>query len=159
MGWRSEAACRTADPALFFPDSRSSSESVAMALEYCAACPARDACLTDAMQYSAADDHGIAGGLTRPKRMGLRGLPEKTCRLEGCDNPRYEHSARCHSHYLEAKRDWGRARREAERASRPVKPVVSRVCEADGCSDPHLAKGLCKIHYGRKYMADRRARR
>ena len=65
--WRSAAACRSADPELFFPLSESgkSLEQIAEAKAICAGCPVRRQCLAFALRTRA---HGIWGGLTELER-------------------------------------------------------------------------------------------
>lgn len=67
-GWRSAAACRFADPDLFFPVS-ASGKSVAqatLAKAICASCPVRRECLEFALRTGQV--HGIWGGLTEEER-------------------------------------------------------------------------------------------
>lgn len=70
--WRERAACRTADPELFFPAAEAGpalARQVADAKRVCGVCSVRAECLTwalDALPY------GIAGGLTEDERRGLR---------------------------------------------------------------------------------------
>lgn len=61
--WRDQAACRTADPATFFPEPGGSA---AAAKAICAACPVRVPCaeFADATLAKA----GVWGGLTEDER-------------------------------------------------------------------------------------------
>lgn len=71
-GWRRQAACRDADPELFFPVG-SAGPALAQAAEakaVCARCPVREACLNFAL--STGQDYGIWGGLTEDERRNLR---------------------------------------------------------------------------------------
>jgi WhiB family transcriptional regulator, redox-sensing transcriptional regulator len=70
--WRSAAACRSADPELFFPLSESgrSLEQIAEAKVICTSCPVRRQCLQFALRTRA---HGIWGGLTELERHPGRG--------------------------------------------------------------------------------------
>jgi WhiB family redox-sensing transcriptional regulator len=70
--WRSAAACRSADPELFFPLSESgrSLEQIAEAKVICTGCPVRRQCLQFALRTRA---HGIWGGLTELERHPGRG--------------------------------------------------------------------------------------
>jgi WhiB family transcriptional regulator, redox-sensing transcriptional regulator len=67
--WRSAAACRSADPDLFFPISASGPalEQVAEAKAVCACCPARRQCLAFALRTRQA--HGIWGGTSEEERV------------------------------------------------------------------------------------------
>ena len=66
--WRSAAACRSADPELFFPVSAfgQALAQVAEAKAICARCPVRRPCLAFAQRTRQA--HGIWGGLTEEER-------------------------------------------------------------------------------------------
>ena len=66
--WRSAAACRSADPELFFPvsDSGRSLEQVAEAKAVCGGCPVRRECLAFALRTEQV--HGIWGGTTADER-------------------------------------------------------------------------------------------
>ena len=71
-GWRSAAACRSADPDLFFPISASgrAPEQVAEAKAICARCPVRRQCLAFALHTRQA--YGIWGGMTEEERAAAR---------------------------------------------------------------------------------------
>ena len=73
--WRSAAACRSADPELFFPvsDSGKSLEQVAEAKAVCAGCPVRRECLAFALRTEQV--HGIWGGTTADERTIARRSP------------------------------------------------------------------------------------
>ena len=66
--WRSAAACRFADPDLFFPVSSSGRalEQVAEAKAICAGCPVRPECLAFALRTGQL--HGVWGGLGEQER-------------------------------------------------------------------------------------------
>jgi WhiB family redox-sensing transcriptional regulator len=69
--WRDRAACRSADPELFFPvgDDGPALVQIAAAKAICARCPVVAECLSFAL---VAVPEGIAGGLTVEERRGLR---------------------------------------------------------------------------------------
>ena len=69
--WRSDAACRDADPELFFPDGSPSSTraQVKRAKLICRGCPISAACLNWAL--SSGQEAGIWGGLTEEERRRL----------------------------------------------------------------------------------------
>lgn len=69
LSWRAEAACRDLDTNLFFPDSDSDAAAAA-ALEVCAGCPVRQACLEFALNTRQLD--GIWGGETEADRKRIR---------------------------------------------------------------------------------------
>ena len=70
--WRSLAACRSADPDLFFPISSSgqSMVQVAEAKAVCAECRVRRECLAFALRTHQV--HGVWGGLSEQERYPLR---------------------------------------------------------------------------------------
>jgi WhiB family redox-sensing transcriptional regulator len=74
--WRGEAACRDADPELFFPDGdiRSGQAQVKTAKLICRGCPVSATCLNWAL--ASGQEAGIWGGLTEDERRRLprRGL-------------------------------------------------------------------------------------
>jgi WhiB family transcriptional regulator, redox-sensing transcriptional regulator len=66
--WRVEAACRDADPDLFFPDSEVLAQ-VKTAKLICRGCPVRLTCLSWAL--ASGQEAGVWGGLTEGERRGL----------------------------------------------------------------------------------------
>jgi hypothetical protein len=74
--WRQDAACRDADPELFFPEPGQLPQ-VAAAKEICAGCAVRGPCLDTALHGPLRrDDHlGIVAGTTARDRTRLRGRP------------------------------------------------------------------------------------
>ena len=70
--WRSAAACRTADPDLFFPisDSGPALEQAVEAKAICATCRVRRECLAFALRTEQV--HGIWGGTTEHERIAVR---------------------------------------------------------------------------------------
>lgn len=67
LDWKADAACRDLDTDIFFPDSDTSA---APALEVCASCPVREACLDFALRTR--QDDGVWGGHTETERRRLR---------------------------------------------------------------------------------------
>jgi len=70
--WRDGAACRDADPELFFPDgeNRYGRAQVKMAKLICRGCPVSVTCLSWAL--TSGQEAGIWGGLTEDERRSLR---------------------------------------------------------------------------------------
>ncbi len=70
--WRESAACREADPELFFPVSSTglSAGQIRRAKDLCARCPVRPQCLTYALDTGQA--FGVWGGLDEEERRRLR---------------------------------------------------------------------------------------
>ncbi len=66
--WRLAAACRSADPDLFFPVSSAgrSVEQVTQAKKICSGCPVQPDCLGFALRTR--QPHGVWGGLTEQER-------------------------------------------------------------------------------------------
>jgi WhiB family redox-sensing transcriptional regulator len=69
--WRDDAACRDADPELFFPDCdvRSARTQVTTAKLICRGCPVKVTCLNWAL--TSGQEAGIWGGLTEDERRRL----------------------------------------------------------------------------------------
>lgn len=67
--WREQRACRTTDPAVFFPD-EDRPDLVQTAVGICADCPVADQCL----RYALVNDerHGVWGGKTADARRRIR---------------------------------------------------------------------------------------
>jgi WhiB family redox-sensing transcriptional regulator len=70
--WRSAAACRSADPELFFPisDSGPAQEQTAKAKAICATCQVRRECLAFALRTG--QPYGIWAGTTEHERAAVR---------------------------------------------------------------------------------------
>lgn len=70
--WWNEAACRDADPELFFPISATaaSGSTISRAKQVCASCPVSSPCLSYALTHR--QEQGIWGGLTDEERQSLR---------------------------------------------------------------------------------------
>jgi len=68
--WRPRAACRTADPDLFFPGGADVPTATVRALEICAGCPVREECLAFAVETG--QRAGIWGGHTEDERPAIR---------------------------------------------------------------------------------------
>lgn len=64
--WRSQAACRAADPDLFWPEKDTPDERIQEAKQYCASCPVKQACLDEAFRTN--EWEAIAGGMTGKER-------------------------------------------------------------------------------------------
>jgi WhiB family transcriptional regulator, redox-sensing transcriptional regulator len=75
--WRDGAACRGADPDVFFPER---GESADPARQVCARCPARQPCLVYALDNGIT--YGVWGGLTERERRVLRAPRQRTSRRE-----------------------------------------------------------------------------
>jgi WhiB family redox-sensing transcriptional regulator len=70
--WRHQAACRSADPELFFPISRTGAglAQVEQAIRICQGCPVRVDCLTWALGRGMT--HGVWGGLDEDQRQSMQ---------------------------------------------------------------------------------------
>lgn len=75
MSWREFAACRGADPEIFFVNSTgrgyATKTTTRRALAYCDRCEVTAQCLTYAISTSR-NDYGIWGGMTSSQRIRLR---------------------------------------------------------------------------------------
>jgi WhiB family redox-sensing transcriptional regulator len=70
LDWHADAACRTADPDLFFQDGQGNSKLVtAMAKAFCARCPVVSPCLRDALGRD--QQHGVWGNTSAEERKKL----------------------------------------------------------------------------------------
>jgi WhiB family transcriptional regulator, redox-sensing transcriptional regulator len=74
MNWRARAACRLADPELFFPEGTASAapREIAAAKQICSGCLVQTRCLDWALHQTA--DFGIWGGRTEEERRAFRVL-------------------------------------------------------------------------------------
>jgi WhiB family transcriptional regulator, redox-sensing transcriptional regulator len=72
MGWESAAACRGADPEVFFPPSSATPEAseVRRAKAICARCPVRLPCRLEGLRHEQLA--GVWGGLTETERQAER---------------------------------------------------------------------------------------
>jgi WhiB family redox-sensing transcriptional regulator len=89
--WRDDAACRDADPDLFFPTGTTGAalRQIGEAKRVCRTCPAQTQCLAWALDNSVID--GVWGGTTGHERRALRSLPRRiTTRQEDDDGQGYQ---------------------------------------------------------------------
>jgi len=72
MDWRSQAACLTVDPELFFPvgNTGPAIAQIAEAKEVCARCEVIDTCLKWALENG--QDAGVWGGMSEDERRSLK---------------------------------------------------------------------------------------
>jgi WhiB family transcriptional regulator, redox-sensing transcriptional regulator len=75
--WQDRAACRGADPDLFFPER---GESADPARQICARCPVRQPCLAYALDIGITQ--GVWGGLAERERRVLRAPRQRASRRE-----------------------------------------------------------------------------
>jgi WhiB family redox-sensing transcriptional regulator len=84
--WRDRGACRSEDPALFFPG-QGGARPTQVAMNICRGCPVRTACLAYAVDRG--DSWGVWGGVLfergRPQSDPAAGIPEDVCGQ--CGNP------------------------------------------------------------------------
>ena len=75
--WRDDAACRDADPDLFFPVGTTGPalRHIDEAKRICRACPAQTQCLAWALDHGVTD--GVWGGTTADERRGPSGASPK----------------------------------------------------------------------------------
>jgi WhiB family transcriptional regulator, redox-sensing transcriptional regulator len=78
VDWREVAACRDADPDLFFPlgTARPAVRQIEAAKQICRTCPAAAKCLAWALEHSPTD--GVWGGTTEEERRALRRQAKRT---------------------------------------------------------------------------------
>jgi WhiB family redox-sensing transcriptional regulator len=77
VNWRDDAACRDADPDLFFPIGTTGPalRQIGDAKRICRACPAQTQCLAWALDNGVSD--GVWGGTTEDERRAIRSLPRR----------------------------------------------------------------------------------
>jgi WhiB family redox-sensing transcriptional regulator len=87
VDWRVRAACRDADPDLFFPEGTAGPvlQTVDRAKRVCETCPVQVRCLDWALDHHAA--FGIWGGLTEGERRDLRYALTRMPRPRGSQVP------------------------------------------------------------------------
>jgi WhiB family redox-sensing transcriptional regulator len=71
--WRTRAACRNADPDIFYPpeDVAASSATYRPARAICRACDVRRQCLQEELKFAEWQQHGVRGGLTAKQRIAI----------------------------------------------------------------------------------------
>ncbi len=68
--WRDRAACRGADPGLFFPPGDAGRNAAKAAKAICAGCPVTAECLRHALSFP--ERSGVWAGLAERERRGMR---------------------------------------------------------------------------------------
>jgi len=81
MDWRNDAACKDADPDVFFPIGTTgvALEQVDAAKRVCMTCDVREPCLEFALASN--QDAGVWGGLTEDERRTLKRARQRRRRL------------------------------------------------------------------------------
>ena len=76
LNWRDDAACRDADPELFFPVGTAGPalRQIRDARRICRGCPAQAPCLAWALDHGITD--GVWGGTTEDQRRAIRSLAQ-----------------------------------------------------------------------------------
>lgn len=70
--WHEDAACRSHDAEMFFPEAGTEQGKIELAKSVCRACPVRAACLADVMAWERPSARfGVAGGLSVRERHEL----------------------------------------------------------------------------------------
>jgi WhiB family transcriptional regulator, redox-sensing transcriptional regulator len=91
--WREDAACRGADPELFFPIGTTGAalRQIQEAKRICLSCPAQTQCLAWALDHGITD--GVWGGTTEDQRRAIRRLPMTTALSREDDEGDSKHPA------------------------------------------------------------------
>ena len=127
--WRQHAACRGADPELFFPPplGADTARHIQQVRAICDPCPVRQQCLDFALECEVGKPpymrFGIVAGLTPQQRFELW---QQTSGQLRAHKPR--------------ETNWARRDRQ---------------CTVDGCDDPVHARDRCRRHYRRWQMENR----
>ncbi len=79
FSWQLQAACRGADPLIFFP-SRGENSLLLRAKAICQTCPVRQDCLEQALRDG--EKHGVFGGTSERERRRLRSLQLRQARQQ-----------------------------------------------------------------------------
>jgi WhiB family redox-sensing transcriptional regulator len=87
VNWREDAACRDADPDLFFPIASTGPalDQIDRAKRVCAACPVRRPCLMWALEQGI--EYGIWGGTSEAERRAIRRATTRYRRYETAGAP------------------------------------------------------------------------
>jgi WhiB family redox-sensing transcriptional regulator len=96
--WRDDAACRDADPELFFPigTAEPALRQIGEAKRICRACPAQGQCLAWALDNGVTD--GVWGGTTQDERRASRILPRRMAISQEDDDGESYHPAKRAEH-------------------------------------------------------------
>lgn len=91
--WRDQAACRDADPELFFPVGTRGPAKLqeAEAKAVCARCPVRARCLQVALESR--DDYGVRGGMSEEERRDVVRANKKAAAAKPAQKTRTQRSA------------------------------------------------------------------
>lgn len=86
--WRDQAACRNADPELFFPIGHAGPalQQLDRAKQVCAGCSVRTPCLESAL--ASGQEAGVWGGTTEDERRALRRMRQAGARPDAVDSRR-----------------------------------------------------------------------
>jgi WhiB family redox-sensing transcriptional regulator len=87
VDWRDNAACRDADPELFFPIGTAGPalRQIQEAIRICQACPTRTECLSWALEHGITD--GVWGGTTIEQRRAIQRPPARPAAAGARRNP------------------------------------------------------------------------
>jgi len=142
--WRDEAACRDADPDLFFPvgPTGPALRQVDEAKRICGSCPAQARCLAWALDHGVTD--GVWGGTTEDERRAIRRLPRRLTISQEDDGGNSYHPAEHAEHGVRAPSAQGKATRiaaavelSADLVRRELRPSeIPRAPSAPGGSCP-----------------------
>ena len=142
--WRDEAACRDADPDLFFPvgPTGPALRQIDEAKRICRSCPAQTRCLAWALDHGVTD--GVWGGTTEDERRAIRRLPRRLTISQEDDGGNSYHPAEHAEHGVRAPSAQGKATRiaaavelSADLVRRELRPSeIPRAPSAPGGSCP-----------------------
>ena len=114
--WGEDAACRDADPDLFFPIGTTGAalRQIEEAKRICRRCPEQIQCLAWALEHGVAD--GVWGGTTQDERRLTRSLSRRKTISKEDDNDKSHHPAEHGEHGIRAQAAQPKAARILRRA-------------------------------------------
>ena len=148
--WRTDAACRGMNPAIFHPD-RGDADGIRQALEVCAGCPVAQQCLTWALDTN--QKQGVWGGTTGRDRRELRRTWVRTVPCQRC-GVRLETGAHIDPKYCETCRRKRRSEVCAEHSrTASYDPKRCPVCTCEFTGGRDCCSPICARVYRRRQVA------
>src|SRR5260370_35814387 len=140
--WREDAACRDADPDLFFPIGTTGPalRQIQAARRICRTCPAQTRCLAWALDHGVTD--GVWGGTTEDQRRAIRSLPKTLTSSQEDDDGGSYHPAQRREHAIRTPTAQAKATRIRRHAG--IGPDAGRT-GATGTRDTERPQRSCRL--------------